>query len=151
MPIQPDTPSSRESAGRVVSEGGLVIFRTDTLYGVGADPFNPRALEAVNELKGREGKPILCLAAEAGDAGRLVSKRTRAFEVLAAAHWPGALTLVAEAGAELPALLTAGTGTVGLRRDGGDAPAGHAWLEADGMPLLERTPPDYKVTYSYPG
>lgn len=115
MPVQPDTRASRERAGRVVSEGGLVIFRTDTFYGVGADPFNTRALEAVNELKGREGKPILCLVAEAEDAGRLVSERTRAFELLAAAHWPGALTLVAEARAELPALLTAGTGTVGLR------------------------------------
>lgn len=39
----------------------------------------------------------------------------------------------------------------GLRRDGREATAGHAWLEADGVPLLESTPPDYKVTYSYPG
>jgi hypothetical protein len=40
----------------------------------------------------------------------------------------------------------------GVRRDGngGDALSGHAWLEADGEPLLEKTPPDYKVTYSFP-
>jgi len=40
----------------------------------------------------------------------------------------------------------------GVRRDGGgDALSGHAWLEAEGRPLLEKTPPDYKVTYSFPG
>src|SRR5687767_139043 len=38
----------------------------------------------------------------------------------------------------------------GVRRDGGDALSGHAWLEAEGRPLLEKTPPDYKVTYSFP-
>ena len=115
MPTYTDTQETRQSAGRVVKAGGLVLFRTDTFYGVGADPFNPEALAAVNELKGRDGKPILCLVAEPGDASRLISKRTRAFDLLANAHWPGALTLVAEARAELPRLLTAGTGTVGLR------------------------------------
>jgi hypothetical protein len=38
----------------------------------------------------------------------------------------------------------------GVRRDGEDALSGHAWLEAGGQPLLEKTPPDYKVTYSFP-
>jgi hypothetical protein len=38
----------------------------------------------------------------------------------------------------------------GVRREGADALSGHAWLEAAGQPVLEKTPPDYKVTYSYP-
>ncbi|MBV9925061.1 MAG: lasso peptide biosynthesis B2 protein [Acidobacteria bacterium] len=38
----------------------------------------------------------------------------------------------------------------GVRREGTDALAGHAWLEAHGRPILEKTPPDYKVTYSFP-
>lgn len=38
----------------------------------------------------------------------------------------------------------------GVRRDGGEALSGHAWLEAGGQPLLEKTPPDYKITYSFP-
>jgi L-threonylcarbamoyladenylate synthase len=124
LPIHPDNPETRGRAGRVVKAGGLVVFRTDTFYGVGADPFNPEALASVNELKGRDGKPILCIISEVSDAGRLLLKKTRAFDLLAAAHWPGALTLVAEARAELPELLTAGTGTVGLRLpDDGDARA----------------------------
>ena len=115
MPVHPDNKETRARAGRTVRAGGVVIFRTDTFYGVGADPFDEEALTSVNELKGREGKPILCLINEAADAARLIANRTRAFDLLAAAHWPGALTLVAEARAELPRLLTAGTDTVGVR------------------------------------
>lgn len=113
--MYPDSPAARERAARVVNAGGLLAFLTDTFYGLGADPFNPSALERINALKGREGKPILVLSAEADDAARLIEERTRAFAVLAARHWPGALTLVAAARTEAPELLTAGTGTVGLR------------------------------------
>jgi L-threonylcarbamoyladenylate synthase len=113
--IYPDSPEARERAALVVAAGGLVAFRTDTFYGVGADPFNPAALELINALKGRDGKPILVLAAAAADAERLIAEKTRTFELLAARHWPGALTLVAAARAELPELLTAGTGTIGVR------------------------------------
>lgn len=115
MLIYPDSPESRERALRVVNAGGLVAFRTDTFYGVGADPFNPEALEAINALKGRDGKPILVLVSDTEAARRLVARRTRAFDVLSARHWPGALTLVAEARAEVPELLTGGTRTVGVR------------------------------------
>ena len=115
MLIYPDSREARERASQVVQGGGLVAFRTDTFYGVGADPFNPSALELVNSLKGRDGKPILVIAAEAVDAERLIAVSTRTFELLAARHWPGALTLVAAARAAVPELLTAGTGTVGVR------------------------------------
>jgi L-threonylcarbamoyladenylate synthase len=113
--IYPDSHAARERAAQAVAGGGVVAFRTDTFYGLGADPFNADALELINTLKGRDGKPILVLAGDAGDALRLISEVTRAFEVLAAGHWPGALTLVARARAEAPGLLTAGTGTVGVR------------------------------------
>lgn len=115
MLIYPDSPEARERAASVTAAGGLVAFRTDTFYGVGADPFNPAALELINALKGRDGKPILVLAADAEDAERLIANKSRTFELLAASHWPGALTLVAAARAEVPELLTAGTGTVGVR------------------------------------
>jgi L-threonylcarbamoyladenylate synthase len=113
--IYPDSTPAREHAARVVASGGVVAFRTDTFYGLGADPLDPSALERINALKGRDGKPILVLAADASDVARLVADVTRAFEVLAARHWPGALTLVAEAHPAAPELLTAGTGTVGVR------------------------------------
>ena len=110
-----DSEEARERAARAVAAGGVLAFRTDTFYGLGADPFDERAVAAVNELKGREGKPILVLVATASDAARLIARTSQAFDALAARHWPGALTLIGEAKAELPALLTAGTGTVGVR------------------------------------
>jgi L-threonylcarbamoyladenylate synthase len=113
--IYPDSAEARERAAGIVAAGGVVAFRTDTFYGLGADPFNVAALNAVNELKGRDGKPILVLLSDAEVAARLLARRSSAFEALAARLWPGALTLVAEARAEVPELLTAGTGTVGVR------------------------------------
>jgi L-threonylcarbamoyladenylate synthase len=113
--IYPDNPGTRERAAQVLKVGHLFAFRTDTFYGVGADPFNPAALELVNELKGRDGKPILVIASDAEEAARLIAERTRTFDILAARHWPGALTLVVQARTEVPELLTAGTGTVGVR------------------------------------
>lgn len=115
MLIYPDSEEARERASRVTAGGGLVAFRTDTFYGIGANPFDPAALELINSLKGRDGKPILVLAADTRDAERLIQERTRTFDLLAARHWPGALTLVASARAEAPELLTAGTGTIGVR------------------------------------
>ena len=110
-----DSAEARERAARAVASGGVIAFRTDTFYGLGADPFDASAVAAVNELKGREGKPILVLVSDAAEASRLIARTSRAFDALAARHWPGALTLVAEARAGLPELLTAGTGTIGVR------------------------------------
>jgi L-threonylcarbamoyladenylate synthase len=110
-----DNADGRERASRVVTAGGLVAFRTDTFYGLGVDPFNSDALHALNALKGRDGKPILVLVSDIEEAVRLLAHRSRAFDALSARHWPGALTLVAAARPEVPELLTAGTGSVGVR------------------------------------
>jgi L-threonylcarbamoyladenylate synthase len=116
--IYSDDEETRERAARVVAAGGIIAFRTDTFYGLGADPFNAASLSALNELKGREGKPVLVLVSDLAFTKRLVARKSRAFDALAARHWPGALTLVAAARREVPELLTAGTGTVGVRLPG---------------------------------
>jgi L-threonylcarbamoyladenylate synthase len=113
--IYPDGEEARERAARVVAAGGVVAFRTDTFYGLGADPFNAEALLALNELKGRDGKPILVLVSDPRHTKRLAARRSRAFDALSARQWPGALTLVVAARPEVPGLITAGTGTVGVR------------------------------------
>lgn len=115
MNILPDDGESRMRAARAVAAGRVVAFRTDTFYGLGADPFNRDALERINELKGREGKPILVVIADAADAARLVSTDSEVFRLLAARHWPGPLTVVSDALPGVPEGLTAGTGTVGVR------------------------------------
>ena len=115
MNIITDNAAGRERASKLVAAGGLVAFRTDTFYGIGADPYKRDALRALNELKGRDGKPILILVSDLEVVERVIKKKSRVFDALSARHWPGALTLVADAQTNLPELITAGTGTVGVR------------------------------------
>lgn len=111
-----DNAETRERAGSVIAAGGVIAFRTDTFYGLGADPFNQDALRAINSLKGRDGgKPILVVISDAPVAWRFIAERTRLFEVVSERHWPGALTLVVRARPDVPLELTAGSGTVGVR------------------------------------
>ena len=105
-----------QRAARIVSAGGVIAFRTDTFYGLGADPFNAAAVAKIRELKGREeNKPILLLISDASVADRFIADRSEAFEKVARKFWPGPLTIVGTAVADLPPEITAGTGTVGVR------------------------------------
>jgi len=113
--VLPDGEEARVRAAEVVRRGGLLAFRTDTFYGVGADPFNPDAVRRIDELKGREGKPVLVLVSDRAWAERLTKSRGPLFDTLSERFWPGPLTLVLAADERLPVELTAGTGTVGVR------------------------------------
>jgi L-threonylcarbamoyladenylate synthase len=100
----------------VIKQGGVIAFRTDTFYGLGADPFNAAAVARIRELKGREDdKPILLLISDVDQIERLLTARSVDFMKLAAKFWPGPLTIVGTATADLPEAITAGTGTVGVR------------------------------------
>jgi L-threonylcarbamoyladenylate synthase len=113
--ILKDGEEAHVSAAKVIAAGGVVAFRTDTFYGLGADPFNEVAVQRVNELKGRDGKPILVVISDASEAERFIAHRSKLFDAVSARHWPGALTIVVKATREVPEELTAGSGTVGLR------------------------------------
>ncbi len=96
--------------------GGMVIYPTDTLYGLGVDPASQEAIVRLLSAKGREGKkPIPLLLDEPKRAfalaRRVPGKATRLMEKF----WPGALTIVVPAAPEIPEAITGGTGTVGLR------------------------------------
>jgi len=117
-----DGPESREAAAEVVRAGGVIAFRTDTFYGLGADPLNRDAVRKIRDLKGREDdKPILVLISDLSELSRFTIEpidTDKANSVLQKAielFWPGPLTLVTRARADLPTELTAGTETIGLR------------------------------------
>ena len=132
--ILPDNTKTYALAAKIITGGGVVAFRTDTFYGLGADPFNREALLKLKALKGREeGKPILVVLSDADVAARFTPGGSKLFEVLRARFWPGALTLVVAARAEVPAELTANTGTVGLRLPNDEAV--RAFLRATGGAL----------------
>jgi L-threonylcarbamoyladenylate synthase len=106
----------KQRAAQIVSAGGVIAFRTDTFYGLGVDPFDVSAVSKIRELKGREeNKPILLLLSEASVGDRFIADRSEAFEEVARKFWPGPLTIVGVAVANLPPEITAGTGTVGVR------------------------------------
>jgi L-threonylcarbamoyladenylate synthase len=103
-------------ASEVIAKGGVIAFRTDTFYGLGADPFNELAVARVRELKGREDdKPILLLISDRDQVERLIVDPSEAFMRAAEKFWPGPLTIIGTAVAALPEAITAGTGTVGIR------------------------------------
>jgi L-threonylcarbamoyladenylate synthase len=100
----------------VIANGGVIAFRTDTFYGLGADPFNAAAVARIRGLKGRDdNKPILLLISDPEQVERLIVERSESFVRAAESFWPGPLTIIGRAVAALPAAITAGTGTVGVR------------------------------------
>ena len=105
-----------EDAARIIRTGGLIAFRTDTFYGLGADPLSRLAIRRIRQLKRREEtKPILLLISDYDGVARFITKPSEPFLTIVNQHWPGPLTLVSDARAELSEELTAGTGTIGLR------------------------------------
>jgi L-threonylcarbamoyladenylate synthase len=104
---------------RALARGALVVFPTETLYGLGADARSDAAVERLVAVRGREaGKPILVLVRDVAMAASVAAEVPVGARRLAARFWPGPLTLVLPARAGLPAALTAGSGTIGVRVPG---------------------------------
>jgi len=122
-------------AGRLVAGGGLVAFPTETVYGLGADATDGAAVARIYEAKGRPAfNPLIVHVADL-DAARALALFDPVAERLAAAFWPGPMTLVLPlaAGHGLASLVTAGLDTVAIRVPRGDA--ARAVLAAAGRPV----------------
>ena len=106
-----------EQAARLIREGELVAFPTETVYGLGGDATNERAVAKIFEAKGRpQFNPLISHVLDAGEAGRLVQWSATA-DKLAARFWPGPLTLVLPRakGSPIALLATAGLDTAAIR------------------------------------
>lgn len=109
-------PSAIEWAVDRLLEGGLVVFPTDTVYGLAASPRHPDQLERIYRVKGRDdGKPLPILVASSEDALNWADGLTEEQALLLDIYWPGPLTLVVPAGPDVPKRARAADGTVGLR------------------------------------
>lgn len=96
--------------------GGVVVFPTETVYGIGVDARRADAVDRLVRVRGRDdGKPILVLVRDLTMARSLARDVPDAAARLATRFWPGPLTLVLPARADLPGPLTAGSGTIGVR------------------------------------
>ena len=109
------SPRLLNQAVQLLRDGGVVAFPTDTVYGVGVDPFQSEAVRKLYRIKGRpEDKPIAILVGSIEDVARVAQTPSRTFSRLADRFWPGGLTLIVET-RELPPEITAGGSTVGVR------------------------------------
>ena len=108
------TVESHSRIASVISNGGVIAFRTDTFYGLGADPFNREAVQRIKQLKGSH-KPILIVISDLDQVTRFVADPSQTFHLLAKTFWPGPLTLIGQAARGIPDEITAGTQTIGVR------------------------------------
>jgi L-threonylcarbamoyladenylate synthase len=116
--VNPDSPhrdAVQEAAARIL-RGGVVALPTDTLYGLAVDPFNREAVARLYEVKGRPSDRALPLmACDAAQIAAAIGALPPIGRALAAAFWPGPLTLLVTAPAALVPAVTADTGRVGVR------------------------------------
>ncbi|MBI5234815.1 MAG: threonylcarbamoyl-AMP synthase [Deltaproteobacteria bacterium] len=100
----------------VFARGGIIAFPTETFYGLCVDPFNPTAIQALFNLKGRpELNPVALIVKDAPMLDTIVSVIPPVARSLMDRFWPGPLTIIFKAGPGLSMELTAGTGTIGAR------------------------------------
>ena len=133
--IYPATDDALTQAGEVITRGGLVAFPTETVYGLGADATSEEAVASIFAAKERPSfNPLIVHVPDIEAAKELVAF-TPAAEKLAAAFWPGALTLVLprKKDAKLSLLVSAGLDTVAVRMP--NHPIATQLLRAAGKPI----------------
>ena len=117
-PKEPEQEIIAEAVG-VIRRGGVIVFPTRCLYGLGADALNPNAVERIFEIKQRpQNNPILVLIHSKKQLEMLVEKIPPDAVAIMEGFWPGQVTLVFDARDTLPGLLTAQTGKIGVRLPG---------------------------------
>lgn len=135
--IDPDNIDSNliRQAAEVLKAGGLVIFPTDTVYGLGANALDERAVRSVFEVKQRSfDNPLPVLIADEEELERLAKEVPNEAKELASSFWPGGLTLVLKKSERIPSIVTAGGDTVALRVP--DHPVTLALIREASVPLV---------------
>ena len=104
-----------EEAAKVISSGGLVAFPTETVYGLGADATNIKAVKNIFIAKGRPQDNPLIVHVASKDISKYVKKVPEIAEKLINKFWPGPLTIILEKKDIIPSITSANLATVGVR------------------------------------
>lgn len=114
-PRHPDI-SSIMAAVKILKNGGVIAFPTETFYGLGADAGNGMAVEKIYRIKGRNYKnPIPIIIGNTRDLTRFVEEIPETSRRFMERFWPGGLTIVFRASSNILPALTGGTGKIGIR------------------------------------
>src|ERR1700730_13858714 len=125
---------SISQAAEILRSGGLVAFPTETVYGLGANALNPAAVQKIFEMKGRpETSPLIVHVASVEMARKVVAEWPPLAQELSRKWWPGPLTMVLPKHSRVPANVTAGLPTVGVRMP--NHPMALALIEESGVPI----------------
>jgi L-threonylcarbamoyladenylate synthase len=107
---------SVDRAVEILKNGGIVAFPTDTVYGLGGDVFNVRAVERIYRVKQRSRHlPLPVLLADSTQLADIVASVPETARYLMRHFWPGGLTLVLPKKDTLPDIITAGSNKVAVR------------------------------------
>lgn len=121
-------------AAAIIRRGGLVVFPTETVYGLGAHALDDAAVARIFEAKGRPaGDPVIVHVADVTQVAAISASVPETARRVMAAFWPGPLTVILERGSAVPLRVTAGGSTVGVRVPA--HPVALALLKAAGVPI----------------
>ena len=122
-------------AAQIIKAGGIAIFPTETVYGLGASPYNKKAVNKIFKLKGRSlKKPLAVIISDPIQVRPLVKHISRQARTLMKRYWPGPLTLIFNKSSKIPSYVTAGGRTLGIRMP--DDPITRELIKAAGMPIV---------------
>ena len=116
--IDPDRPREEtiKEAAKIIKDGGLVAFPTETVYGLGADALNEEAVRKIFEVKGRSlDKPLSILIGNKEELSKYIQEIPKAAEILIEIFWPGPLTLIFRVSLLMPDIIRGTNNTIGIR------------------------------------
>lgn len=130
----PDWDKQLDHAAKVLTQGGLVAFPTETVYGLGANALDKKAIESIYSAKGRPSdNPLIVHISEIKSLKKLVSSIPPDAPAMMDAFWPGPLTLVMPKSEQIPSIITAGLDTVAIRMP--SHPIALALIKKAGVPI----------------
>ncbi len=119
---------------RIIAEGGIVGFPTESFYGLGVDATNPHAIKRLFKIKKRDPNlPILILISSLRELPQYAISIPSEAKRMGKKFWPGGLTMIFQSSPLLPSVLTAGKGKVGIRIS--SHPLAHALTRALNVPI----------------
>lgn len=131
--LQQDENSILE-ASELIKSGEVVAFPTETVYGLGANALDPRAVEKIFRAKGRPGdNPLIVHVSKTQDVDKLVKELPPKARALMETFWPGPLTIVFKKSSVIPSEVTAGLNTVAIRMP--NHPVALRLIDYSGLPI----------------